>query len=135
MQKAIEVIEDQDYSCGIFLDFSKETDTVNHSILLKKLEYSGIRGVVKDWFNSYLSNRNQIESLGMFVQTLKQYIMVGLEDQYIRTWATSVPYLYKWFSSLLEAIQGRIQEFLVGGGGGGGGVQTLLDILELFYRK
>ena len=57
-------IESHDYSCGIFLDFSKAFDTVNHQILLTKLDYYGIRGVVKDWFTSYLSNRTQFVSLG-----------------------------------------------------------------------
>ena len=57
-------IESHDYSCGIFLDFSKAFDTVNHQILLTKLDYYGIRGVVKDWFTSYLSNRTQCVSLG-----------------------------------------------------------------------
>ena len=61
MQKAI---EDREYSCGIFLDFSKAFDTVNHEILLTKLEFYGIRGIVKDWFTSYLSNRKQFVSLG-----------------------------------------------------------------------
>ena len=57
-------IEDHDYSCGIFLDFSKAFDTVNHQILLTKLDYFGIRSVVKDWLTSYLRNRTQFVSLG-----------------------------------------------------------------------
>ena len=50
-------IESHEYSCGIFQDFGKAFDTLNHQILLTKLDYYGIRGVVKDWFTSYLSNR------------------------------------------------------------------------------
>ena len=61
-------IESHDYSCGIFLDkafLDKAIDTVNHQILLTKLDYKlGIRGVAKDWLTSYLSNRSQFVSLG-----------------------------------------------------------------------
>ena len=52
-------IESGEYSCGIFLDFAKAFDTVDHGILLKKMEIYGIRGVARDWFLSYLSNRKQ----------------------------------------------------------------------------
>ena len=55
-------IDNGTYSCGIFLDLSKAFDTVDHKILLTKLEYYGIRGVVNDWFASYLSNRRQFVS-------------------------------------------------------------------------
>ena len=61
IQKAI---ERKLYSCGIFLDLSKAFDTVNHDILLKKFENCGMRGIAKQWFCSYLSNRKQFVSLG-----------------------------------------------------------------------
>ena len=57
-------VENGHYSCGIFLDLSKAFDTVNHSILLQKLEHYRFRGIVYDWFESYLYNRKQFISIG-----------------------------------------------------------------------
>jgi hypothetical protein len=48
---------------GVFVDFQKAFDTVNHSILLKKLNHYGIRGDIGKWFASYLSNRKQFVSV------------------------------------------------------------------------
>ena len=45
MQSAIDA---SDCSCGIFLDYSKAFDTINHQILIQKLYYYGIRGIVKN---------------------------------------------------------------------------------------
>ena len=62
-------IDEGYYSCGIFLDFSKAFDTVNHTILFKKLEYYGIRGITGSWFNSYLSNRQQTVTVNNITST------------------------------------------------------------------
>ena len=48
-----------EFSCGAFIDLEKAFDTVNHQILLSKLEHYGIRDTSLTWIASYLSNRKQ----------------------------------------------------------------------------
>jgi retron-type reverse transcriptase len=58
--KISKAIDEGKYTIGIFLDLSKSFDTVNHEILIKKLEHYGIRGLCIEWFKSYLKERKQI---------------------------------------------------------------------------
>ena len=47
------------YCVGLFVDLKKAFDTVNHSILINKLDYYGIRGKPLDWLISYLNDIQQ----------------------------------------------------------------------------
>ena len=68
-------IDNSLYSCGIFsLDFSKAFDTINHSILLQKLEWLPLA-----WFESYLTNSR------------KQYVALGDTKSSYQTMVCGVP--------------------------------------------
>ena len=66
------------FGWGIFIDLRKTFDTVNHEILLLKLEHYGIRGTMLNWFKSYLCNR-------------KQYIFLNGESSKIKDITCGVP--------------------------------------------
>ena len=44
------VIDQNKFVCGVFIDLKKTFDTVDHEILLKKLWQYGIRGIAKKGF-------------------------------------------------------------------------------------
>lgn len=58
--------EEKKFTAGVFIDLKKAFDTIDHSLLLKKLDHYGIRGVPNDWLKSYLSDRKQFVSFDNF---------------------------------------------------------------------
>ena len=48
---------------SVFIDLTKAFDTIDHSILLKKLKYYGIINRSLDWFDSFLTDREQFVQL------------------------------------------------------------------------
>jgi len=63
VDKISEELDKKKFTLGIFIDLSKAFDTINHEILLGKLQQYGIRGTAQNWFKSYLSNRYQYVQL------------------------------------------------------------------------
>ena len=70
--------EKEQLTLGVFIDLLKAFDTVDHSILLKKLKFYGITDKNLAWFESYLSNRKQYIEIGENSKTDLKYVPCGV---------------------------------------------------------
>jgi hypothetical protein len=61
------------HAIGLFYDLSKAFDTINHDLLLKKLNDTGIQGIPNKWFNSFLSDRTQMVKIKSFTDNSTTY--------------------------------------------------------------
>jgi len=64
-------------TAALFLDLKKAFDTVDHSLLIRKLNSTGIKGKELNWFVSYLNDRTQAVKIGNSLSTFRQ-VQVGV---------------------------------------------------------
>ena len=72
VDKLTKYLDNGDFIYGVFLDFSKAFDTVDHDILVRKLSYYGIRENALACFQSYLANRKQFVTYNGVSSTSKR---------------------------------------------------------------
>ena len=77
LQTVEAALKEDEYAVGVFCDLSKAFDTLDHDILLAKLDHYGIRGNLLSWLESYLSNRKQYVDMNGKKSGLKD-ITVGV---------------------------------------------------------
>ena len=70
-------LDEGKYCTGVFVDLKKAFDTADHNILLRKLDYYGIRGIANEWFCSYLKKRKQFVSIQNNMSSIKE-ILTGV---------------------------------------------------------
>ena len=57
--KILNTLGSNHVGAALFMDFKKAFDSINHDILLRKLQFYGFHGKIYQWIKSYLSNRSQ----------------------------------------------------------------------------
>ena len=77
----LDQINDNSLTGACLLDISKCFDSINHQILLKKLEMHGITGKELNWFSNYLKTVSKLYISNKIALTFKKYTVVFLKVQ------------------------------------------------------
>ena len=114
------VLEDLDKKCNpivIYMDLSKAFDTLDHTILLKKLEYYGVNGTELQWFKNYISNRKQYVEIAGHQSSLAN-ITTGVPQGSILgpllflIYMNDIPFSSKHFDFILFADDTSLKSYM-----------------------
>ena len=64
-------LDEDKFACGVFIDLQKAFETVDHGILLSKLNHYGVRGASYQWFKSYLIGRQRYTTIAHLKSDLR----------------------------------------------------------------
>ena len=78
VEQIYENFEENKYTLGVFIDLAKAFDTVDHKILLRKMENYGIGGTTLKWFENYLTNRKQYIQISNIKKTDLKDVVCGV---------------------------------------------------------
>ena len=73
-------LDEGKYCAGVFADLKRAFDTVDHNILLRKLDYYCIKGIANEWFRSYLKKRKQFVSIENDMSSVRE-ILTGVPQR------------------------------------------------------
>ena len=96
-----EGFESNEYTYGIFFDLKKTFDTVNHQILIDKLNFYGIRGFPLAWLTSYLDNRQQYVMVNRHVYSNSTVVCGSLKVLFLALYYSTYTLMIFFFLQII----------------------------------
>ena len=88
--KCVTKFDNKLYTIAVYIDLSRAFDTVDKTIMVNKLSRLGFRGIINDWFRSYLTDRKMFVGIGgVGVSSSTKILNIGLPQG-----SVSSPYLF-----------------------------------------